>query len=616
MKKLKFKIFQSISAKIFIIFLVITVFLQLIDFIISVQYQSQETERYLIERNKVIASFASHRIVMGYLNNEWPLEYLAKIKESPDIVYWRIIKPDGLIYQADDPEIWNKKIEKAPWDKENASVGVYDSIFYKTGKRIKIITYPIDIGKSPWTFCLGISLEGIYSAQKHLSIDYLYIFLLSIIIVFFISIIFAKLIASPINRLTKVTRRIAQKGDLSQKVKVKTKDEIGILADSFNAMVTSLKISYDKLNISKRKEKTIRERLEIIMRSMGDGVFVVDKNKKILLFNKKLEEFSGWSHKQARGMPCSEVVKMFNPTKKINICKKDCPVDKVFKTGKVVPLSNNVCLTNKNGELLSVAGSAAPIKDTKGHTIDSVVILRDVTKEREINRAKSEFVSLASHQLRTPLTGIKWFLELLIKEKAGKLNKKTKNYLQQVFISNERMIKLVNDLLNISRIESGKNFKIIKQNVNIDDILDKVLENVSIFAKQRKIRIIKKLSIKNVQIMVDLDKLVYILENILNNAIKYSEPDNNVEIACYKKDKKVIFSVKDNGIGIPISQQKRIFQKFFRADNAVLKDSVGSGLGLYVAKNIIDAHHGNIWFESQGKKGTIFYVSLPLKKYK
>ncbi len=254
------------------------------------------------------------------------------------------------------------------------------------------------------------------------------------------------------------------------------------------------------------------------------------------------------------------------------------------------------------------------LRDSDNEVIGYVLLIEDVTRERKIDRAKTEFVSLASHQLRTPLAGIKWFIELLIKGKAGKLSKKAVDYLRQISVSNERMIKLVRDLLDISRIETGKKFEINRQKLVINDILEASLNETFSLAKERKVEIAREKTDGSFQLWIDPDKIKQVLDNLISNAIKYTPEGGMIKISCRKEKNKVIFSVKDNGVGIPKHQQKRIFEKFFRADNAVSKETDGNGLGLYIAKAIVEAHNGKIWFESEENKGTTFYFSLLIEK--
>lgn len=234
-------------------------------------------------------------------------------------------------------------------------------------------------------------------------------------------------------------------------------------------------------------------------------------------------------------------------------------------------------------------------------------------KEIEIDQAKSEFVSVASHQLRTPLTGIKWVSELMLKGRGGELNKEQKEFVGQIVESNTRMINLVNDLLNVSRIETGKKFSIEKKSNDIIPIVDSLFFELIGFAALHKVKMRKDDSLpKELILNIDAEKIRQVLQNLLSNAVKYSKEGGVVIILCdLGKKGRVTFCVKDSGLGIPAAQQGRMFEKFFRADNVQTHETEGTGLGLYIAKAIVEGHGGKIWFESVENKGTNFYFSLP-----
>jgi len=268
-------------------------------------------------------------------------------------------------------------------------------------------------------------------------------------------------------------------------------------------------------------------------------------------------------------------------------------------------------LIKKDGTKIAVADSAAPLKDKDNKVFGCVVVFRDVTKEREIDKMKTEFVSLASHQLRTPLSAIKWFLEMVLGGDAGKINEEQKELLQQASESNERMINLVNGLLNVSRIESGR-LTLEPKLTDLVKLSKTVISEVNpiIKAHNQKLNFLASKDIPKVNI--DPKLISQVIANLLSNASKYTPARGKIDFNIQVKDKDIIFTVKDNGMGIPQSQQNKIFEKFFRADNVVSTDTEGTGLGLYVAKAVVEASGGNIGFNSTEKKGSTFWFRLPL----
>ena len=222
---------------------------------------------------------------------------------------------------------------------------------------------------------------------------------------------------------------------------------------------------------------------------------------------------------------------------------------------------------------------------------------------------KSQFVSISAHQLRTPLSAIKWALALLKEENLPFEEKK--EIIEKLSESTERMIKLVNDLLNVSRIEEGR-FLYKPKKEDLREIVKTIFNQEKEVAQKKNITFNLFLPKEPCFSLIDKEKISLAVQNLIENAIHYTPPGGKVEVFLEKKDKKLVFKVKDTGIGIPEEEQKRIFEKFFRGSNALKIETSGSGLGLFITKNIVEAHKGKIWFESKVGKGTTFYFSLPL----
>ena len=231
---------------------------------------------------------------------------------------------------------------------------------------------------------------------------------------------------------------------------------------------------------------------------------------------------------------------------------------------------------------------------------------------KKLDQVKDEFIGVVSHQLRTPLTGIRWFTELLIKNKKKNLNVDQLNLLKHIGSSNLSLIKLVNDLLDVSHIETGHKFTIVKKLFNINELLAEVIKE-NIYLIETKKLIIDNEIPDTFEIYADRDKIKQVWQNLITNASKYSK--ENARIRIYfklKKEVAVTFYVQDDGIGIPKKQQVSLFTKFFRASNAALQYTEGTGLGLYIAREIVRAHDGEMSFKSVENKGSIFYFSLPV----
>lgn len=359
-------------------------------------------------------------------------------------------------------------------------------------------------------------------------------------------------------------------------------------------------------------EQKIRD--DAVLKSIGDGLIVIvdiDMGGKIVYVNKVFEDLTGWKQDEVLHKSFTKVLPREDRNGKIVSVKKRI-ISRVLSGEKVIAdLSSPFFYVRKNGSKFPVASVITPIIHD-GTIIGAVETFRDISKESESDKAKSEFASLVSHQLRTPFATINWYIELLLSEDAGKLNAKQKQYLEEAYHASKRMVNLVNVLLSISRIEMGTTIVEAKPT--------DIVSSAEIILKENKLEIQnKKLKVsttygKNIPtVLVDPKQLSMVFQNLLGNAIKYTPAGGKIFIKIELKGKEIVIAIKDTGIGIPKSAQPNIFGRFFRADNAKESEPEGAGLGLYILKSIVDQMKGKIWFESQENKGTTFFVTFPVK---
>lgn len=377
--------------------------------------------------------------------------------------------------------------------------------------------------------------------------------------------------------------------DLEIKVKEKTKD----LRQSKKALLNIL----EDIDEARGKIEQEKNKLLSIITNFTDGLLIFDKNNKVSLINAQAEELLEIKSKELIG-------KDFKDLKKID------PFNSLFKIiGPKIQDLHRKEAKIKEKSILEV--TIIPIMEGESK-VASLLILHDITREKMVEKMKTEFVSLSAHQLRTPLAAIKWTLKMLLDEDLGKITKQQRGFIEKTYTSNERMISLINELLNITKIEEGR--YIVKTSSNdIVAIINSVIDIYKEESKKKNINIdFQKPKEKIPKIKIDVEKIQLCIQNLIDNAIRYSDPGGNIRISVKLIGNKIELMVQDNGLGIPRNQQERIFSKFFRASNVVKKDVDGSGLGLFIVKNIIEAHRGKIWFESEENKGTTFYFTLPV----
>ena len=442
--------------------------------------------------------------------------------------------------------------------------------------------------------------------------------LATFVLLFFVFLFVIKRLLSPLHSLTDAAEQIGQ-GNLSVSIPVHNHDEIGRVAHSFQKMTEQLRSIYGSLE-EKIKDRTKdlddkvheiqmeKAKIETILESIGDGVFVIDKDQKIVLYNRACEPLTGFTKQEAIGRAYTEIFRFYHQ-------KNNQPANEFMSTvltkGLISSMSEDTELLRKDNTKLPVADSAAPLKDAQGQVTGAVVVLRDVTREREVDKAKSEFVSLASHQLRTPLTSIKWNAEMLKDQEIGELSQDQQSVVADIVNGNQRMIDLVNALLNVSRLDLGT-FAIEPEPISYAEIAESVIKEHQPQLTAKKIEVAKQLADNMPKINADKNLIRIIFQNLISNAIKYSPEGSAITVKVTFDDKNAYISVADNGFGIPKAQQNRIFSKLFRADNVLKKDVDGTGLGLYLIKSILNTVGGTINFQSEENVGTTFNISMPL----
>lgn len=373
----------------------------------------------------------------------------------------------------------------------------------------------------------------------------------------------------------------------------------------FIVFLTNLRLARSNLDI-----KVERNELTSIISNLNIGVIAYDPNFRILIFNRAAEEIFGlkaeeiigvvFNLEKSRGPQFKLLAQIIYPSLAPLVIRRSEP--------GVYPQVSDLSFEEPKIELRITSNK---IIDSTGYLLGFVKLVHNRTREIEIMRAKSEFITIAAHQLRTPSTSIQWALESLSKD--GSLTTEQKEITNNGLGATANLLKIINDLLDVAKIEEGR-FGYQFENINIVSFLEETLAELMSLAKQVGVKLyFQKPAEPSIVVFVDPQKLKMVILNLIDNAIRYNVPNGEVIVGLerVKSQPYIQISIKDTGIGIPADQINKLFAKFFRAENAVKAVPGGLGLGLYVVKNIIKRHGGEIWVESELNRGTTFYFTIP-----
>lgn len=364
------------------------------------------------------------------------------------------------------------------------------------------------------------------------------------------------------------------------------------------------------LEVERNHAMQIARKDDAIIADIGDALVVIDAKGRVILTNSRFAELFGQTSDEVMGRNFYEVLVLVDARGRV-VPERQRPITRSLhgNTKVTVSLSDGLYYKRRDGVVFPAAYTVSPI-EADGKVSGVIEIIRDISAEAEIDRAKTEFISLASHQLRTPLTAAKWYSELLLDGEVGALEPAQEKYVQKVRSATLRTIELVGSLLNLSRLE----MRSIMVEPKLTDVVKLAQEMIKDAAEQissRKVIMRERYSERPIMVRVDPDLMRIMIENLLSNAIKYSPEGATITLAVMTDKDGTLISVQDTGYGIPKQQQDKIFTKLFRADNIKTKDTQGSGLGLALVKTLVEYSGGEIWFESVEDVGSSFYIRIP-----
>ena len=419
----------------------------------------------------------------------------------------------------------------------------------------------------------------------------------ALIVALIFSLLLAERIVRPLRRFMDASRKISA-GDYAVQVPVETDDELGRLAGEFNQMAAQLG-QYHEMNI----EQIISEKNkgEAILSNIEDGVVVFDTDLKATGINPAGRRMLDLEFAEVQTLVCADIL----PAP--NVCEM---IRRTVETGMQpdVPEEQRIITLQKGERSRHYLFSVTPIRGRDRNLSGIVLLLRDITRLKEVERLKSEFVMAASHELRTPLTGMGMSIDLLLEHAAQGLAEKDRELLQAAHEEVYRMKALVNDLLDLSKIEAGR-IELEFEKVPVQTLFEHVQEVFKGQAEMKQVKLTSELAGDLPEVRADANKVAWVLTNLISNALRYVRQDGQIQIAAKKVGPHVHLSVRDNGPGIPPEYQSKIFQKFVQVKG---RQSGGTGLGLAICKEIVRAHGGAIWVESSAGQGSTFTFTLPV----
>ncbi|MDP2671375.1 MAG: ATP-binding protein [bacterium] len=351
-----------------------------------------------------------------------------------------------------------------------------------------------------------------------------------------------------------------------------------------------------------------RNKLSVALAGIADGVFVVGKDGKVLIFNKACEEMLGVKFSDIAEKDIDKVIQFYEGDQLLSV--RDLFPKKHANKDQVVATKSNVKATGPAGKEVYVDMVSSAIAEGDMVNLGAIITLHDVSKEKELEEMKLDFVSMAAHELRTPLTSIRGYLSVLQEDVGTKLDQEEKAFLDKAFISSNQLAALVENLLSVSRIERGA-LKVQAEKADWASIVNEVYTNFQNLAEQKNIKLSYSPGKDLLPVMVDKFRIGEVISNLVANALQYTKAYGSVEIITQKEKDGVLTQIKDNGQGIPETAIPKLFTKFFRVSGALEQGSKGTGLGLYISKAIIDMHGGKIWVESELGKGSTFNFIVP-----
>ena len=593
--------FRSIQSKFTVIYiLLLLVAVQVIGAYFAGQLETELTTNFKSSVNDRI-ELLSYNLEQAFKkdrSNDEPtlqqeIQTIVSDIDTKDIMTLEVVNNQRRVLGSNDTvnnsEIIGKKstreiVQKAIYGSKPEDT-LYDP---KTESRVFVKAVPIygEDNQVVGAIYIESSMEGVYSQLQNINEIFFKGSVLAIAVSAFLGILVARTITKPIKEMRRQAQTIAR-GDFTQKVNVYGTDEIGQLAVSFNNMTDQLRFSYATVEKEQRK-------MSLVLSNMTDGVIATNENGVITLMNKAAGILIGKSPEECHGRSLLNIIQLDESTLDMTALTESDSMIIDFGKDEIDYL---------------IRATFSTILDDKDNVTGYITVLSDVTEEENLERERREFVSNVSHELRTPLTTMRSYLEAL-GDGAWKDENIAPRFLDVTQNETERMIRMVNDLLQLSKMDH-KDFRLERERTNFTNYFHYVIDRFEMNTPEH-ITLVRKIPNGKFFVWIDRDRMMQVLDNLISNAIKYSPEGGVVTLKVVKQKQGLLVSISDQGVGIAYEKIDKIFERFYRADQARSRKLGGSGLGLAISRELIEAHKGRIWARSSEGKGTTIYFTLPL----
>ena len=435
------------------------------------------------------------------------------------------------------------------------------------------------------------NIESRYTQVKDIGVIFVSSSLIAIILVIIITFLISQGITKPIAEMKKQTEKIAE-GNYTGEVKIYSDDEIGQLGQAINDLSFKIKEAQEST-------ESERQRLDSVLRHMSDGVIATDRRGRIVIMNTAALDILNLKSEKVIGIPLLSIL----------------PLDEKVTFRELLETQQERLIhLEEDGEDSIVQCEFSVIQRESGFISGLVCVLTDVTEQQKIDRERRNFVSNVSHELRTPLTSIKSYTEALV-DGAWENKEIAPEFLKVIETETDRMMRMITDLLNLSRMDQNR-LGLEKEFINMNELVLHIVNRFEMVLqsepyREKNYRILTDITQRDLWVELDQDKITQVLDNIINNAIKYSPDGGRIIVRLMETHTDIIVSVSDEGLGIARKDIPHLFDRFYRVDKARSRAMGGSGLGLAIAQEVVQLHGGKIWVNSIENKGSTFFVSLP-----